>query len=62
MTEVEIIKKIRNKQYNALLSIENVCFNDKEFRESVVEYELCCELLNEKQNEKTLDEIGQLIK
>ena len=53
-------KALRAEQYLALLSVENVVFNDKEFYQSLAKYELCCELLNEDSNAKTLDEIGEL--
>ena len=53
-------KEIRSKQYLALLSVENVCFNDKGFYQSLAVYEACCDLLNEDSNDKTLDEIGEL--
>ena len=52
--------KIREKQYYALLSVENVCFNDREFNQSLGKYTLCCELLNEKTGEKSLDELEKM--
>lgn len=60
MNEEDLVKRIRHHQYYALLSVENVMFNDKEFYESLAKYNLCCDLLGEQSQDKTLDEIGEL--
>ncbi len=57
----DLEKKLREKQYYALLSVENVVFNDKEFYESLAVYKTICEVFGEDEHKFSLDEIGKLM-
>lgn len=58
--EMNLEKKLREKQYYALLSVENVVFNDKEFYESLAIYNTICEVFGEDPHKYTLDQLGKL--
>ena len=53
-------KKLRETQYYALLSVEEVMFNDKEFYESLAVYRAICEVFGEDEHKYTLDQLGKL--
>ena len=50
-------QKIRKIQYYSLLSMENVCFDDREYYTSKGKYLACCWLLDELPSKYTLDEL-----
>jgi len=56
----DLEKRLREKQYYALLSVEEVMFNDKEFYESLAVYRAICEVFGEDEHKFSLDEIGKL--
>ncbi len=57
----DLIKKLREKQYYALLSVENVVFNDKEFYQSLAVYNAICEVFEEDPHKYDLKELEKLI-
>jgi len=56
----ELIRLLREKQYYALLSVENVLFNDKEYYQSLAKLNMICEIFGEKPEDMTLKKLGKL--